>query len=71
MTTATMSPTAARKQAASEVRMRRQGNGWIVSTWDSRVQCWREGHEMQYRAALAAAKTAREERVSRMLGEQD
>ena len=37
--------------------MRRQGSGWIVSSWDAGVACWRESAEMNYWAARAAVGT--------------
>lgn len=34
--------------------MHKQGNGWIVSTWDESVNCYRESGELTYWVARAA-----------------
>jgi len=51
-------PHVTKQQVASK---HRQGNGWIVLTYDPRVDTWRESHEMSYPAACHAVREARED----------
>jgi len=37
--------------------MRGQGDGYIVCSWDERVQCYRESGELPYEQARAAVGT--------------
>jgi len=37
--------------------MYKQGRGYIVCTWDDKVQCYRTSHEMPYFQARAAVGT--------------
>ena len=47
-----------KQQVASKYR---QGDGWIVSTFDPQVNAWRESHEMSYFAACRLVRESRED----------
>ena len=63
-----MSKTGAKRQASAESGMYRQGSGWIVSTYDPQVGCYREGEELPYFSARQVLKDWRTDRVSELLG---
>lgn len=42
---------AAEKRARRIVHKYRQGNGWVVCTWNERMGCWLTGDEVTYSAA--------------------
>lgn len=64
----TTTKTDAMKQATEDVTMYRQGGGWVVSTYDPKVNAKRVSHEMPYSLAREHLTRARAERAVELMG---
>lgn len=62
-----MKLTAARKQAAREITMYRQGSGWIVLAWSDHYKSSELSGELTFQVARQRVQEARAERVAKLI----
>lgn len=60
--------TAAIKDAASQVRLYKQGRDWIVSTWDAQAHAWRQHNPTTFWSASEHARRCKVQVALEALG---
>lgn len=66
-----MSKTAALRLARADVRMSRQGRGWVVGDYDPQMRAWCVGQERTYWQARTETRDSRAYRALRLMGWSD